>query len=63
MENRKLVVSSVGTKNVVETVAIEQKSGMCVTKCRSGTSSNLGNGASVAMKGKLAAIRQQQNLL
>ena len=57
LKNRKLVASSVTIENSVENITTEQKSRMCAMKCRSSASSNLGNGASVATKGKLAATQ------
>ena len=61
LENKKVVASSVATKNSAETVATEQKSRMYVMKCRSDVSSDLRNGAFVAVKESLLQHRQQRN--
>ena len=59
LENRKLVTSSVAIENSAEIVVIEQKSGMCVMKCKSGARSNMGNRVYVATKGKLATTQTE----
>ena len=54
LENKKLAASFVATENFTGSVMIEQKSEMSLVNCRFGVSSNMGNGVSVATKGKLA---------
>ena len=54
LENKKLAASFVATENFIGSVMIEQKFEMSLVNCRFGVSSNMGNGVSIATKGKLA---------
>ena len=57
MENRKLTANSVTIENSAKTIMTEQKSRICVIKCRSGVNSDIGNGMFDATKGKLPATQ------